>query len=111
MRAAQDFPDGSPNDWKRLRTGSWEMKGEPPPLPTPAGMSVDAMDRATVRKLRHDTDNVLRVEFEEHMVSAVDLRDLEEQIVERALADEEWHWEMPEMKSEVPPTDKEISDS
>ncbi len=72
VRAAQEFPDGSPNDWKRLRTGSWEMKGEPPPLPTPAGMSVDAMYRS-----RHDTDNVLRAEFEEYMVSAVDLGDLE----------------------------------
>ncbi len=52
------------------------MRDERPPLPTPAGTSVDAVDRATVHKERHDADNLMRVEFEEYVVSSVDFGDL-----------------------------------
>ena len=63
--------------------------------------------RATVRKVRHDPSDVTKVEFEDLIISNVDLGQLEEELVEMATREEEWLWEMPDMKFDVPPTDAE----
>ena len=61
-----------------------------------------------VKRTKHDGDDVMCVDFEEYLVTAVDMAEFQRRSDEDAEKDSVWMWEEPTLKFTLPITDKEL---
>ena len=95
--------------WKKSSEGKWNMVSKQ-----------KKMNRRTVqenkmgefehdvKRSKHDQDDVMCVDFEEYLVTAVDMAEFQRQSDADAEKDSVWLWEEPSLKYTLPITEKEL---
>jgi hypothetical protein len=98
----------SPGTWKRIRDGQWNMVRTPPVPPRRGPPEESGTFEHDVKRTKHDSDDVMCVDYEEYLVTAVDMAEVQRQSDEDAEKDSVWMWEEPTLKYTLPITDKEL---
>ena len=77
----------SPGTWRKIRDGQWNMVRTPPQVPRRGPPEETGEFEHDVKRTKHDNDDGMCVDFEEYLVTAVDMAEFQRQSDEDAEKD------------------------